>query len=117
MHLDFGFVGRGIVMQHITPEDAVQQRARFVMFAKTTAAFAKFYLLSEANHVRYYFFLTTYFNPYQFLSLKEMYIFGQIRDMLKIRYIVKMMAQFQSIVDGFHNFTLTIVQNLIKMEP
>lgn len=38
-------------MQHITPEDAVQQRARFVMFAKTTAAFAKFYLVSEANHV------------------------------------------------------------------
>uniref|UniRef100_A0AC35EYK3 Cholesterol 7-desaturase n=1 Tax=Panagrolaimus sp. PS1159 TaxID=55785 RepID=A0AC35EYK3_9BILA len=59
MHLDFGFLGRGIVMQHITPEDAVQQRARFVMFAKTTAAFAKFYLVSEANHFERDIFIWT----------------------------------------------------------
>ena len=53
MHLDFGFLGKGVVIQTVTPEDAVNQRVRFAMFAKTTAAFAKFYLVSEANQVRF----------------------------------------------------------------
>ncbi|KAI1698355.1 rieske [2Fe-2S] domain-containing protein [Ditylenchus destructor] len=50
MHLDFGVFGSGVVLQHITPERPLFQRARFVMYGKTSAAFAKFFLLSEAKH-------------------------------------------------------------------
>uniref|UniRef100_A0A1I7YMA5 cholesterol 7-desaturase n=1 Tax=Steinernema glaseri TaxID=37863 RepID=A0A1I7YMA5_9BILA len=50
MMFDFGFLGRGIVMQHVTPEEPVQQRVRFTMYADLNDAFAKFFLISEANH-------------------------------------------------------------------
>uniref|UniRef100_A0A914C9P8 cholesterol 7-desaturase n=1 Tax=Acrobeloides nanus TaxID=290746 RepID=A0A914C9P8_9BILA len=48
MIFDFGFLGKGIVFQTVTPEDAVHQRVRFVMYAQTTALYAKIFMLSEA---------------------------------------------------------------------
>ncbi|EJW73286.1 hypothetical protein WUBG_15805 [Wuchereria bancrofti] len=34
MMFDFGLLGRGIVLQHVTPEEPLLQRARFVIFER-----------------------------------------------------------------------------------
>ncbi|GMR54223.1 hypothetical protein PMAYCL1PPCAC_24418 [Pristionchus mayeri] len=49
MHLDFGNLGKGIVLHHVTPEEPLFQRARFVMYSNLPRWFAKFFMLSEAN--------------------------------------------------------------------
>ncbi|KHN86535.1 3-ketosteroid-9-alpha-monooxygenase oxygenase subunit [Toxocara canis] len=50
MMFDFGWLGKGVVMHHVTPEEPMFQRARFVMYATLPKLFAKFFLISEANH-------------------------------------------------------------------
>ncbi|VDN24446.1 unnamed protein product [Gongylonema pulchrum] len=50
MLFDFGWLGRGVVLQHITPEEPLLQRARFVMYANIPKLYANFFLLCEANH-------------------------------------------------------------------
>ncbi|VDK43866.1 unnamed protein product [Anisakis simplex] len=50
MMFDFGWLGRGVVLHHVTPEEPMFQRARFVMYATLPKVFAKFFLISEANH-------------------------------------------------------------------
>lgn len=59
MVFDFGALGKGTTIHHITPEEPMLQRARFVMYAtqKTPMLFAKIFLLSEAGHVRVLQFL------------------------------------------------------------
>lgn len=52
MIFDFGFLGKGIVIQSVTPEDAIHQRIKFVMYAQTTSLYAKIFMLSEAYQVR-----------------------------------------------------------------
>ncbi|CAG9530031.1 unnamed protein product [Cercopithifilaria johnstoni] len=50
MMFDFGWLGRGIVLQHITPEEPLFQRARFVMYSNLPKLYANFFLLCEAIH-------------------------------------------------------------------
>ncbi len=53
MHFDFGrLLGRGVVLQSVTPEEPLLQRVRFVMYADLPPLFANFFLWSEATHVR-----------------------------------------------------------------
>lgn len=51
MQFDFGWLGRGVVLHHVTPEEPLLQRARFVMYSNLNPIYAKFFMLSEANHV------------------------------------------------------------------
>nr|CDQ04620.1 Bm2160, isoform b [Brugia malayi] len=51
MMFDFGLLGRGIVLQHVTPEEPLLQRARFVMYSNLPKLYANFFLLCEAVHV------------------------------------------------------------------
>ncbi|CAJ0576135.1 unnamed protein product, partial [Mesorhabditis spiculigera] len=48
MHFDFGFWGRGIVFHHVTPEEPLFQRARFVLYGNINPLFARFFIKSEA---------------------------------------------------------------------
>ncbi|CAJ0954951.1 unnamed protein product, partial [Mesorhabditis belari] len=48
MHFDFGFWGKAIVFHHVTPEEPLFQRARFVMYGATNPVFSRFFINSEA---------------------------------------------------------------------
>uniref|UniRef100_A0A915PY86 cholesterol 7-desaturase n=1 Tax=Setaria digitata TaxID=48799 RepID=A0A915PY86_9BILA len=50
MMFNFGWLGRGIVLQHITPEEPLFQRARFVMYSNLPKLYANFFLFCEAHH-------------------------------------------------------------------
>ncbi|MCP9264280.1 Cholesterol desaturase daf-36 [Dirofilaria immitis] len=50
MMFNFGILGRGIVLQHLTPEEPLFQRSRFVMYSNLPKIYANFFLLCESIH-------------------------------------------------------------------
>uniref|UniRef100_A0A914UMM2 3-ketosteroid-9-alpha-monooxygenase oxygenase component-like C-terminal domain-containing protein n=1 Tax=Plectus sambesii TaxID=2011161 RepID=A0A914UMM2_9BILA len=52
MIFDFGIFGKGTTIHHMTPEEPLFQRARFVMYAtpRTPMLFAKIFHMSESGH-------------------------------------------------------------------
>ncbi|PIO65995.1 rieske [2Fe-2S] domain protein [Teladorsagia circumcincta] len=51
MLFDFGALGRGVVVQHVTPQEPLQQLVRFKLYSTIPRWFAKFFLISEATQV------------------------------------------------------------------
>ncbi|CAJ0596340.1 unnamed protein product [Cylicocyclus nassatus] len=49
MIFDFGFLGRGVVLHHVTPQEPLQQLVRFKLYSNMPRWFAKFLLISEAT--------------------------------------------------------------------
>ncbi|KHJ83718.1 hypothetical protein OESDEN_16580, partial [Oesophagostomum dentatum] len=49
MIFDFGILGRGVVLQHVTPQEPLQQLVRFKLYSTIPRWFAKFFLISEAT--------------------------------------------------------------------
>ncbi|KJH52421.1 rieske [2Fe-2S] domain protein [Dictyocaulus viviparus] len=49
MLFDFGILGRGVVLQHVTPQEPLLQLVRFKMFSTVPSWFSKFFLISEAT--------------------------------------------------------------------
>ncbi|KAK5966469.1 Rieske domain-containing protein [Trichostrongylus colubriformis] len=49
MLFDFGVLGRGVVLQHVTPQEPLQQLVRFKLYSTVPRWFAKFFLTSEAT--------------------------------------------------------------------
>ncbi|VDN04537.1 unnamed protein product [Thelazia callipaeda] len=50
MMFNFGWLGRGVVFQHITPEEPLFQRARFTMYANIPKIYSNMFLIFEAFH-------------------------------------------------------------------
>ncbi|CAI4225626.1 unnamed protein product [Auanema sp. JU1783] len=48
MYFDFGIIGKGCVLQHVTPEEPLLQRVRFNMFSNCPRWYNKFFIISEA---------------------------------------------------------------------
>ncbi|VDM80642.1 unnamed protein product, partial [Strongylus vulgaris] len=49
MIFDFGILGRGVVLHHVTPQEPLQQLVRFKLYSNLPRWFAKFLLISEAT--------------------------------------------------------------------
>ncbi|VDM57427.1 unnamed protein product [Angiostrongylus costaricensis] len=49
MLFDFGILGKGVVLHHVTPQEPLLQLVRFKIFSTVPSWFAKFFLIGEAT--------------------------------------------------------------------